>query len=133
MTDKNQDLEIMETADEQMLLDFFEGFKEEIPDNGFSNKVMNQIPVRRHKNLEHWWLAFCILIGLGLFASYPILDSAKDVLFASRINFLLQFSHLATDIGEMLSQSHCWLTTVGGIITLLCIWGYNELSDAHLI
>jgi hypothetical protein len=30
MTDKNQDLEIMGAADEQMLRDFFEGFKEDI-------------------------------------------------------------------------------------------------------
>lgn len=133
MTDKNQDLEIMGTADEQMLRDFFEGFKEDIPDNGFSNKVMNRISVRQHKNLEHWWLAVCILMGIGLLASCPIMDSAKDILFASKISFMLQFSHFTTNTEGILSQSHTWLTSIGGIITILCVWGYNELSDAHLI
>lgn len=56
-----------EIDDDKLIQEFFsERKQEEIADNGFSRRVMRNLPDRNNR-LMQWWTAFTVVIGLALF------------------------------------------------------------------
>lgn len=138
MTDKEKTIlddnafEALNLEDEQLLQNFFADFKEEIPDDGFSEKVMSRLPDTSHRRLERWWQVACIVVGVAFLCSSQVLGNLQDLLFASKIDMMLQFSSAVCHLGEVVGQSHSLLMTLAGMFTIACVWGYNEIQDARL-
>lgn len=118
--------------DEQLIQKFFADFKEDIPDDGFSDRVMSQIPDMGHQRLARWWQAACVVIGIVFLFSDPVWGSLQDFLFTSKINMMLQLSRGVCRLEEALGQSHSLLMALAGMFTLVCVWGYNEWQDVRL-
>jgi len=53
----------MMNKDDILLKQFFADHKQEIADNGFSQRVMHRLPDRQQR-LAHWWSLFCFMAGL---------------------------------------------------------------------
>ena len=62
------------TDNNQILEDFFkQAAQQQIEDNGFTERVMQQLPDARTDNvrrLSRLWSLFCILVALGLFFAF---------------------------------------------------------------
>ena len=62
------------TDNNQILEDFFkQAAQQQIEDNGFTERVMQQLPDARTDNvrrLSRLWSLFCILVGVGLFFAF---------------------------------------------------------------
>ena len=69
---KSQDMEPLNASDEQLLQAFFADNKmEEVPDDGFSDRVMQALPdleqemaLAKRRRLEHLWTAACVAVGV---------------------------------------------------------------------
>lgn len=120
------------SEDDQLIQNFFADFKEDIPDNGFSDRVMRRIPDTYHQRLARWWQVACVVVGIVFLCSDSVRGSLQDLLFASKIDMMLQLSRGVCRLGETLGQSNSWLMTLAGMFTLVCVWGYNEWQDARL-
>lgn len=128
----NATFEALNMEDEQLLQSFFADFKEEIPDDGFSERVMRQLPDTSHQRLERWWQVVCVIVGAVLLCSSQVQGNLQDFLFASKIDILLTLSRVACHLGEAMGQSHSLLMMLAGMFTVACVWGYNEIQDARL-
>lgn len=128
----NATFEALNMEDEQLLQSFFADFKEEIPDDGFSERVMRQLPDTSHQRLERWWQVACVVFGVAFLCSSQALGNLQDFLFASKVDMMLQFSRVACHLGEAMGQSHSLLMMLAGMFTVACVWGYNEIQDARL-
>ena len=53
-------------SDEELVAMFFAEQKQELPDDGFSKRVMQQLPSRSLR-LSRIWTLVCSLLGIGLF------------------------------------------------------------------
>ena len=51
--------------DDKLLVDFFAGQRQEIPDNGFTRRVMRRLPDRTLW-ISQIWVAFCFTLALVL-------------------------------------------------------------------
>ena len=51
---------------DELLGQFFKENKKEIEDFGFSRRVIRKLPGRENK-IANLWIAFCSLVGVGLF------------------------------------------------------------------
>ncbi len=131
MLDSTDNLKVV-FEDDQLIQNFFADFQEDIPDNGFSDRVMRQIPDTSHQRLARWWQVACVVVGIVFLCSDSVWGSLQDLLFASKIDMTIQFARVACHLGETLGQSHSWLMTLAGMFTLVCVWGYNEWQDARL-
>lgn len=56
----------MTESDEQMLVRFFEENRQEIADNGFTERVAKQLPSRNVK-LNRIWTVICWIVGIAFF------------------------------------------------------------------
>ena len=73
MTDNNMKNEFQVNAeDEKLLQTFFADCQTEIPDNGFSEKVMASLPAEKSIRLEHIWLAVCLFLGIAAFVGCKV-------------------------------------------------------------
>ena len=60
----------MTEIDNRLLEQFFQPARaQQVEDNGFTQRVMRQLPDRALR-LSHWWTAFCLLSGLVLFVVF---------------------------------------------------------------
>ncbi|WP_321520101.1 DUF5056 domain-containing protein [uncultured Bacteroides sp.] len=69
----------MTEIDDKMINQFFQAEKEEIKDNGFSRRVMRNLPDRGEK-LSKIWAAFCTAIGIVLFFLFNGLEAILNIL-----------------------------------------------------
>lgn len=115
--------------DELLLESFFADMKEDIPDDGFTDRVMHEIPDASHQRLVRWWQVACIVVGIVFLCSVPVVECLQDLLFASKIDMMLQLSHLACLLGEAVGQSRNLLMMLAGAFVMACVWGYNELQE----
>lgn len=53
-------------TDDELLMQFFSAAKQEIPDNGFSEKVMQRLP-QRARRMNRIWSTICFAIGMAIF------------------------------------------------------------------
>lgn len=80
MTDKEAD---------KLISQFMKENKKELPDNGFSRRVMHRLP-DRERRLSRIWIAICSGIGLLLFFLFDgfnaVLDIGKEIFISAGNN-----------------------------------------------
>ena len=119
-------------ADEQLLQAFFADHQEEIADDGFSDRVMQHLPAPSHRRMERWWQVACIVMGVVFIVSTQMVSSLEDSLFASKVTAMMLFSKVLCSLGELIAQPQQLLMLLAGMVTILCVWGYNKVLDARI-
>lgn len=119
-------------ADEQLLQAFFADHQEEIADDGFSQRVMQHLPAPSHRRLERWWQVACLVMGVIFIVSTQMVLSLEDSLFASKVTAMMLFSKALCSLGELVAQPQQLLMMLAGMVTVLCVWGYNKVLDARI-
>ena len=154
MTDKMIDnrngrkLEPLSATDDQLLQAFFaDNRMEEIPDDGFSDRVMQALPsldpkktvlaldqkqaLAKRLRLEHLWTAACVAVGVVAAVVCQGWEQIQGWLFSMKIDFLLTGSRALTHVLDTIMQTQNLLMMLAGIVVLVMVWGYNELADAR--
>lgn len=145
MTDKMIDningveLEPLSATDDQLLQAFFaDNRMEEIPDDGFSDRVMQALPsleqekaLVKRRRLEHLWTAACVAVGIVAAVVCQGWEQIQGWLFSMKIDFLLTGSRALTHVLDTIMQTQNLLMLLAGIFVLIMVWGYNELADAR--
>ena len=145
MTDKMIDningveLEPLSATDDQLLQAFFaDNRMEEIPDDGFSDRVMQALPsleqekaLVKRRRLEHLWTAACVAVGIVAAVVCQGWEQIQGWLFSMKIDFLLTGSRALTHLADAIPQTQNLLMMLAGIVVLVMVWGYNELADAR--
>ena len=154
MTDKmidnrnGMELEPLSATDDQLLQAFFaDNRMEEIPDDGFSDRVMQALPglepektvltldqdqaLAKRLRLEHLWTAACVAVGVIAAVVCQGWEQIQGWLFSMKIDFLLSGSRALTHVAESIGHSQNLLTLLAGFVVLIMVWGYNELADAR--
>ena len=163
MTDKmidnmnGMELEPLSATDDQLLLAFFAVNRmEEIPDDGFSDRVMQALPglepektllaldqektvlsleqeqaLAKRRRLEHLWTAACVAVGIVAAVVCQGWEQIQGWLFSMKIDFLLTGSRALTHVADAVTQTQNLLMMLAGIVVLVMVWGYNELADAR--
>ena len=154
MTDKmidnrnGMELEPLSVTDDQLLQAFFaDNRMEEIPDDGFSDRVMQALPgldpektvltldqeqaLAKRLRLEHLWTAACVAVGVVAAVVCQGWEQIQGWLFSMKIGFLLTGSRALTHVLDTIMQTQNLLMMLAGIFVLIMVWGYNELADAR--
>ena len=152
MTDKmidnrnGMELEPLSATDDQLLQAFFaDNRMEEIPDDGFSDRVMQALPgldpektvltldqaLAKRLRLEHLWTAVCVAVGVVAAVVCQGWEQIQGWLFSMKIDFLLTGSRALTHVLDAIMQTQNLLMMLAGIFVLIMVWGYNELADAR--
>ena len=145
MTDKmidnmnGMELEPLSATDDQLLQAFFaDNRMEEIPDDGFSDRVMQALPsleqekaLAKRRRLEHLWTAACVAVGIVAAVVCQGWEQIQGWLFSMKIDFLLTGSRALTHVLDTIMQTQNLLMMLAGIVVLVMVWGYNELADAR--
>ncbi len=145
---KNMDMEPLSVSDEQLLQAFFaDNRMDEVPDDGFSNRVMQALPaleqektvpafeqeqaLAKRRRLEHLWTAVCVAIGVIAAVVCQGWELIQGWLFSMKLEFLMTGSRALTHVAESIGHSQNLLMMLAGIFVLIMVWGYNELADAR--
>lgn len=163
MTDKMIDkingveLEPLSATDDQFLQAFFaDNRMEEIPDDGFSDRVMQALPgleqektmlsleqektglsleqkqaLAKRRRLEHLWTAACVAVGIVAAVVCQGWEQIQGWLFSMKIDFLLTGSRALTHLADAITPTQNLLMMLAGIVVLVMVWGYNEVADAR--
>ena len=163
MTDKmidsmnGMELEPLSATDDQLLQAFFADNKmEEVPDDGFSDRVMQALPglepektllaldqektvlsleqeqaLAKRRRLEHLWTAACVAVGIVAAVVCQGWEQIQGWLFSMKIDFLLTGSRALTHLTDAITQTQNLLMMLAGIVVLVMVWGYNEVADAR--
>lgn len=163
MTDKMIDkingveLEPLSATDDQLLQAFFaDNRMEEIPDDGFSDRVMQALPgleqektmlsleqektglsleqkqaLAKRRRLEHLWTAACVAVGIVAAVVCQGWEQIQGWLFSMKIDFLLTGSRALTHLADAITPTQNLLMMLAGIVVLVMVWGYNEVADAR--
>lgn len=124
------ELEPLSATDDQLLQAFFADNKmEEVPDDGFSDRVMQALAKRRR--LEHLWTAACVAVGIVAAVVCQGWEQIQGWLFSMKIDFLLTASRALTHLTDAITQTQNLLMMLAGIVVLVMVWGYNEVADAR--
>ena len=139
-------VDLLSASDEQLLQAFFADNKmAEIPDDGFSDRVMQALPAmeteqsllefhialaKRHR-LEHLWTAVCVAIGVIAAVLCQGWEQIQGWLYGMKIDFLLTGSRALTHVADAVTQTQNLLMMLAGIVVLVMVWGYNEVADAR--
>ena len=143
MTDKINDKKLesmkgepLNPQDEELLKMFFSDCQmSEIPNDGFSDRVMQALPALpetdtamslvKRQRLEHLWTAACVAAGIIIAVVCQGWEQIQGWLFSMKIDFLL------THVADSIAHSQNLLMVLAGIVVLIMVWGYNELADAR--
>lgn len=60
---------MIDDRDELLVRKFFDGCKADVPDGGFSRRVMRRLP-DRERRLNRIWTAVCAAVGVVLFVKF---------------------------------------------------------------
>lgn len=163
MTDKmidnrnGMEFEPLSATDDQLLQAFFaDNRMEEIPDDGFSDRVMQALPglepektvlsldqektvlsleqeqaLAKRRRLEHLWTAACVAVGIVAAVVCQGWEQIQGWLFSMKIDFLLTGSRALTHLADAITPTQNLLMMLAGIVVLVMVWGYNELADAR--
>ena len=163
MTDKmidninGMELEPLSAADDQLLQAFFaDNRMEEVPDEGFSDRVMQALPgldqektvlaleqektvlsleqekaLAKRRRLEHLWTAACVAVGVVAAVVCQGWEQIQGWLFSMKIDFLLTGSRALTHLADAITPTQNLLMMLAGIVVLVMVWGYNEVADAR--
>ena len=145
---KNMDMEPLSVSDEQLLQAFFaDNRMDEVPDDGFSNRVMQALPaleqektvpaleqeqaLAKRRRLEHLWTAVCVAIGVIAAVVCQGWEQILGLFYNMKIDFLLTGSRALTYVADSIDRSQNLLMVLAGIFLLIMVWGYNELADVR--
>lgn len=136
---KSLDMEPLNASDEQLLQAFFaDNGMAGIPDDGFSDRVMQALPaleqekaLAKRRRLEHLWTAACVAVGVIAAVVCQGWEQIQGWLFSMKIDFLMSGSRALTHVAESIGHSQNLLMMLAGIFVLIMVWGYNELADAR--
>ena len=136
---KGMELEPLSATDDQLLQAFFaDNRMEEVPDDGFSDRVMQALPAlgleqawAKRRRLEHLWTAACVAVGVVAAVVCQGWEQIQGWLFSMKIDFLLTGSRALTHVLDTIMQTQNLLMLLAGIFVLIMVWGYNELADAR--
>ena len=139
---KNINEEPLNLQDEELLQQFFTDCQmSEIPDDGFSDRVMHALPALpetdtdmslvKRQRLEHLWTAACVATGIIIAVVCQGWEQIQGWLFSMKIDFLLSGSRALTHVADSVAHSQNLLMALAGFIVLIMVWGYNELADAR--
>ena len=136
---KSQDMEPLSASDEQLLQAFFaDNMMAGIPDDGFSDRVMQALPdleqekaLAKRRRLEHLWTAACVAVGVIAAVVCQGWEQIQGWLFSMKIDFLLTGSRALTHLADAITPTQNLLMMLAGIFVLIMVWGYNELADAR--
>lgn len=139
---KNINGEPLSLQDEELLQQFFADCRmSEIPDDGFSDRVMHALPALpetetekslvKRQRLEHLWTAACVAAGIIIAVVCQGWEQIQGWLFSMKIDFLLSGSRALTHVADSIAHSQNLLMALAGFIVLIMVWGYNELADAR--
>ena len=124
--------------DEQLLQSFFADCQTELPDGGFSDRVMAALPSTEaekaavmRRRMEHVWTLVCVAIGLIAAVVCQGWEQIQGWLFSMKIDFLLTGSRALTHVLDAIMQTQNLLMMLAGIVVLVMVWGYNEVADAR--
>ena len=163
MTDKmidkinGMEFEPLSATDDQLLQAFFaDNRMEEIPDDGFSDRVMQALPgleqektmlslepektvlsleqeqaLAKRLRLEHLWTAACVAVGVVAAVVCQGWEQIQGWLFSMKIDFLLTGSRALTHVLDAIMQTQNLLMMLAGIVVLVMVWGYNEVADTR--
>lgn len=133
MTDNKMENEwLVNDGDERLLRDFFADCRVEVPDDGFSEKVMASLPSRKYARLEQIWLTLCLLLGTAAFVMENGWRRIQEGLSSLHGGLAWDFvQHLPSWADILPHTSANLLTVLGGIVTLVAVWGYNVVMDAR--
>ena len=163
MTDKmidnrnGMEFEPLSATDDQLLQAFFaDNRMEEIPDDGFSDRVMQALPAleqektmlsleqektvlaleqeqswAKRRRLEHLWTAACVAVGIVAAVVCQGWEQIQGWLFSMKIDFLLTGSRALTHVADAITPTQNLLMMLAGIVVLVMVWGYNEVADAR--
>lgn len=127
-------------ADEELLTGFFETFaKTEIPDDGFSRKVMEGLPpsselsaMRKTVRLERLWTLLCVVVGIVFFVA----EGGYSLLRVAFARILSDLGGIALHLINLLSASYSVttiLTLLAIVYTLSMVFAYNLAMDARMM
>ena len=133
------ELEPLSATDNQLLQAFFaDNRMEEVPDDGFSDRVMQALPsleqeqaLAKRRRLEHLWTAACVAVGVVAAVVCQGWEQIQGWLFSMKIDFLLTGSRALTHLADAITPTQNLLMMLAGIVVLVMVWGYNELADAR--
>ena len=136
---KSKNIEPLSASDEQLLQAFFaDNMMAEIPDEGFSDKVMLSLPALeqeralvKRRRLEHLWTAVCMVIGVIAAVVCQGWEQILGLFYNMKIDFLLTGSRALTYVADSIDRSQNLLMVLAGIFLLIMVWGYNELADVR--
>ena len=136
---KSKNIEPLSASDEQLLQAFFaDNMMAEIPDEGFSDKVMLSLPALeqeralvKRRRLKHLWTAVCMAIGVIAAVVCQGWEQILGLFYNMKIDFLLTGSRALTYVADSIDRSQNLLMVLAGIFLLIMVWGYNELADAR--
>ena len=145
---KNMDMEPLSVSDELLLQGFFaDNRMDEVPDDGFSDRVMQALPgleqektvpafeqeqaLAKRRRLEHLWTAACVAVGVIAAVVCQGWEQIQGWLFSMKFDFLMTGSRALTHVAESIGHSQNLLMMLAGIFVLIMVWGYNELADAR--
>ena len=122
------------TDNNQILEDFFkQAAQQQIEDNGFTERVMQQLPDARTDNvrrLSRLWSLFCILVGVGLFFAFGGWQVLQG-LFIGGLRMLLGWLEVfALTIPTTEININLWtvLLLLGFVLVVLPYQTYRKLS-----
>ena len=122
------------TDNNQLLEDFFkQAAQQQIEDNGFTERVMQQLPDARTDNvrrLSRLWSLFCILVGVGLFFAFGGWQVLQG-LFIGGLRMLLGWLEVfALTIPPTEININLWtvLLLLGFVLVVLPYQTYRKLS-----
>lgn len=138
MMSKGEPLSPISPDDEKLLESFFADCSMDIPDDGFSDRVMAALPsaeaeqaTRKRVLLEHLWAAACIAVGIISAFVCQGWEQIQQLFYSMKIDFLLTASRALSHSSEVLAQTHnLWMVLLGALVLIL-VWGYNEVADAR--
>ena len=136
---KSKNIEPLSASDEQLLQAFFaDNMMAEIPDEGFSDKVMLSLPALeqeralvKRRRLEHLWTVVCMAIGVIAAVVCQGWEQILGLFYNMKIDFLLTGSRAFTYVADSIDRSQNLLMVLAGFVVLIMVWGYNELADAR--
>ncbi len=117
------------TEDDKLIAQFFSENPIEIEDNGFTERVMQNLPVLETKpsralRLSRIWTAFCVVVAVAFF----IAIKGWNVLATAFTNIFSQFS--MSSLSDIHIDSHTILMYALGVFTLCIVGAYNVVADA---
>ena len=122
------------TDNNQILEDFFkQAAQQQIEDNGFTERVMQQLPDARTDNvrrLSRLWSLFCILVGVGLFFAFGGWQVLQGLFYGGLHMLLGWIEVFAMTAPTTEININLWvvLLLVGFVLVVLPYQTYRKLS-----